>query len=152
MGSLPSDSGHAGSRVYRDRHLGWTASTEYAVMHAVANEPNGPHHTNSAKTCSSLKPACRACLSLRLEKRGLVERVSDAVDGRAQRIRLAPPGLGLQRRVGLRVTQRITAAMTRAFDDAQLTMLRDLSLTCRSDPALLPAHDYPWMPVRISCH
>src|SRR5699024_3880108 len=68
-------------------------------------------------------------LILRLEKRGLVERVPDAAEGRAQRIRLTHGGLALQQQVGRDVARRITTVMTRALDDSQLAALRDLSLT-----------------------
>lgn len=107
-------------------------TTEYAVMHALSNAPDGLRITQLGEDVLITQTGMSR-LILRLEKRGLVERVSDATDGRAQRIQLTPSGLALQRRVGLRVARLITTAMTRALDDAQMTVLRHLSLELLSE-------------------
>lgn len=103
-------------------------STEYAVMHALAGQPDGLRITQLGEDVL-ITQAGMSRLILRLEKRGLVERVADAADGRAQRIRLTSSGAALQQQVGRDVARRITTAMTRALDDTQLATLRDLSLT-----------------------
>src|SRR5690606_912788 len=103
-------------------------STEYAVMLALAGEPDGLRITQLGEDVL-ITQAGMSRLILRLEKRGIVERVADAMDGRAQRIRLTSSGLALQRQVGRDVARRITTVMTRALDDTQLVALRDLSLT-----------------------
>ncbi|MFC7788066.1 MarR family winged helix-turn-helix transcriptional regulator [Microbacterium sp. MAHUQ-60] len=103
-------------------------STEYAVMLALAGEPEGLRITQLGEDVL-ITQAGMSRLILRLEKRGIVQRVADTADGRAQRVRLTSSGLALQRQVGRDVARRITTVMTRALDDTQLVALRDLSLT-----------------------
>jgi DNA-binding MarR family transcriptional regulator len=80
-----------------------------------------------------------ARLIIRLEDRGLVERVENAADGRARRIRLTPEGLAAQRRVGAGVARHVAVALGRALDTTQLATLRDLSLALLSGASGLAA-------------
>jgi len=100
---------------------------EYAVLFALSAEPEGLRITELGDDVLITQPGMSRLIT-RLEARGLVERVEDAADGRARRIRLTPEGLATQRRVGARVAQRVTEALGRSLDDDQLRTLRDLSL------------------------
>ncbi len=100
---------------------------EYAVLFALSSEPEGLRITELGDDVLITQPGMSR-LIVRLEARGLVERVDDAADGRARRIRLTPDGLATQRRVGAGVARHVTEALGRALDHDQLVMLRDLSL------------------------
>jgi DNA-binding MarR family transcriptional regulator len=116
------------AREFADADIwGGLQPTEYAVMHALTRSEDGLRITQ-LRDDVLITQAGMSRLIQRLENRALVERVSDISDGRAQRIRLTAWGAALQRQVGARVASRITVAMTRALDDAQLALLRDLSL------------------------
>lgn len=104
---------------------------EYAVLFALSTEVEGLRITELGDDVLITQPGMSRLIA-RLEARGLVERVEDAADGRARRIRLTREGSALQRRVGAGVARRVAVALGRSLDDAQLTALRDLSLTLLS--------------------
>ena len=104
---------------------------EYAVLFALSTEPDGLRITELGDDVLITQPGMSR-LIVRLEARGLVERVEDAADGRARRIRLTPDGLATQRRVGAAVARHVAEALGRALDHDQIVMLRDVSLALLS--------------------
>ena len=100
---------------------------EYAVLFALSSQPDGLRITELGDDVLITQPGMSR-LIVRLEARGLVERVDDAADGRARRIRLTPDGLATQRRVGSAVARHVAEAVGRALEHDQIVMLRDLSL------------------------
>ena len=100
---------------------------EYAVLFALSSQPDGLRITELGDDVLITQPGMSR-LIVRLEARGLVERIEDAADGRARRIRLSSDGLETQRRVGAGVARHVTEALVRALDHDQIVMLRDLSL------------------------
>jgi DNA-binding MarR family transcriptional regulator len=100
---------------------------EYAVLHALSNEPAGLRITELGDDVLLTQPGMSRLVA-RLEERGLVERGDDSADARARRIRLTADGVALQKKVGRRLADQITGAMTRALTPTQMEVLRDLSL------------------------
>ena len=100
---------------------------EYAVLFALSSQPDGLRITELGDDVLITQPGMSR-LIVRLEARGLVERIEDAADARARRIRLTPDGLATQRRVGAAVARHVAEALGRALDQEQIVMLRDLSL------------------------
>ena len=97
------------------------------MLFALSSQPDGLRITELGDDVLITQPGMSR-LIVRLEARGLVERVEDTADGRARRIRLTPDGLATQRRVGAGVARHVTEALGRALDHDQIVMLRDLSL------------------------
>jgi len=111
---------------------------EYAVLFALSTEPDGLRITELGDDVL-ITQGGMSRLIVRLEARGFVERIEDAADGRARRIRLTPEGLAVQRRVGAGVARHVAVALGRALDGTQLAMLRDLSLAVLSGASGLAA-------------
>jgi DNA-binding MarR family transcriptional regulator len=99
---------------------------EYGVLYALSKAPDGMRIAELGEDALLTQAGISRLIS-RLEKRGLVERSDDPVDGRACRIRLTAAGLEARRRVGRDHARHVTVAMTRALTPEQLAILRDLS-------------------------
>lgn len=99
---------------------------EYGVLYALAGLTDGLRISELVDD-ALLTQAGVSRMVARLEKRGLVERRDDPVDGRACRIVLTPQGRSVQRRVGAAHARHVATAMTRALSEGQLQTLRDLA-------------------------
>jgi DNA-binding MarR family transcriptional regulator len=106
------------------------AASEYGVLYALSSAPEGLRISELGDDVLLSQPGLSRLVS-RLEARGLVERIDDASDRRACRIRLTVAGAELQRRVGRAHAREIIEAMTRNLDRDELTQLLDL---CRRLP------------------
>jgi len=98
---------------------------EYGVLYALSAAPEGLRITELGND-ALLTQAGLSRLVARLESTGLVERVADPLDGRAQRVRLTEAGVEAQRRVGLRHGRHVAQIMTSSFSVEQLEQLRAL--------------------------
>jgi DNA-binding MarR family transcriptional regulator len=98
---------------------------EYGVLYELSKAPGGLRITALGEDVLLTQPGMSR-LVVRLESRGLVQRVDDPDDGRACRIRLTDAGAELQQRIGLAHARQIRRAMTRNLDRRQLLQLRDL--------------------------
>ena len=108
-------------RVHRRRHLGRPADPRVrGALRALQRSPTASASRSSATTCCSPSPGCRAS-SPASRPSGLVERIADADDGRARRIRLTAGGCGDPAPRRRRTSPgTIAGAMTRALDTEQL--------------------------------
>ena len=102
--------------------------SEYGVLYALSAAPEGLRITELSSD-ALLTQAGISRLVARLEASGLLERVPDADDGRASRIRLTEAGASAQRHVGLRHGHHVAQIMTRTFSVEQLQQLRALCET-----------------------
>jgi DNA-binding MarR family transcriptional regulator len=109
-----------------DGDWGEVAPREYGVLYALAGAKSGLRIGDLINDVL-LTQAGVSRLVVRLEKRGLVERLADPDDGRACRIVLTPEGRDVQRRAGRAHARHVTTAMTRALTPSQLETLRDLT-------------------------
>ncbi|HWS51326.1 MAG TPA: MarR family winged helix-turn-helix transcriptional regulator [Microbacterium sp.] len=99
---------------------------EYDVLYTLSKAPDGLRITELGED-ALLSDAGISRLITRLHDRGLVARREDPSDARASRIVLTPAGADAQRRAGRVLAKRVAEAMTRALDDDQLRVLRELS-------------------------
>src|SRR3954470_13311321 len=109
---------------------GWDqlSPREYGVLYALSDAPHGLRITELRGDVLLSQPGISRLIA-RLEAAGLVERVDDADDGRACRIRLTDAGAQAQRDVGRRHGRHVAQTMARGLSHEQLEHLRDL---CRS--------------------
>jgi DNA-binding MarR family transcriptional regulator len=98
---------------------------EYGVLYALSKAPDGLRIADLGDDVLLTQPG-KSRLVGRLAARGIVQRVADPDDARAQRIRLTEVGAELQRRVGLAHGREVAQAMTRRLDRDELLTLRDL--------------------------
>jgi DNA-binding MarR family transcriptional regulator len=106
---------------------------EYGVLYALSNAPSGLRITELGNDVLLTQPGMSRLVA-RLETAGLVERVDDAEDGRACRIRLTEAGTRAQRQVGARHGLHVAEAMTRTLSREQLLQLRDLCRALTASP------------------
>jgi DNA-binding MarR family transcriptional regulator len=99
---------------------------EYGVLYALSSVPGGLRITELGEDVLLTQPGMSRLVA-RLEGRGLVQRVDDADDARACRIRLTQAGVATQRRIGRTHARHVAEAMTRNLDRGELEQLLDLS-------------------------
>jgi DNA-binding MarR family transcriptional regulator len=99
---------------------------EYGVLYALSSVPSGLRITELGEDVLLTQPGMSRLVA-RLEGRGLVQRVDDADDARACRIRLTQAGVATQRRIGRTHARHVAEAMTRNLDRGELEQLLDLS-------------------------
>jgi DNA-binding MarR family transcriptional regulator len=98
---------------------------EYGVLYALSSAPEGLRITELGEDVLLTQPGMSRLVA-RLEARGLVQRVDDAQDARACRIRLTVAGVAAQRRIGRTHARHVAQAMTRNLDREELEQLLDL--------------------------
>ena len=118
---------------------------EYGVLYALAAAPDGLRISDLGRDVL-LTQAGISRLITRLEARGLLERATDAGDGRARRIRLTAAGIAIQREIGLIHAKRVTELMTRVLDRHELLALLEM---CRRLSGAAHAADPIGCPVPI---
>ena len=114
-----------GQQLSADGVWGELVPREYGVLYGLSQAPDGLRITDLGDDVLLTQPGMSRLVG-RLEARGLVQRVADPDDARAQRIRLTEAGAGLQRRVGLAHGRQVAQAMIQRLDRDQLLALREL--------------------------
>jgi len=104
---------------------GTLAPREYGVLYALSTAP-GPLRISELCEDVLLSQPGMSRLIVRLEDKGLIERVEDPSDARASRVRMTEEGVRTQRRVGAAHGRHVGKMMTRELDRDELTELRDL--------------------------
>ena len=104
---------------------GALAPREYGVLYALSTAP-GPLRISELCEDVLLSQPGMSRLIVRLEDKGLIERVEDPSDARASRVRMTEEGVRTQRRVGAAHGRHVGKMMTRELDRDELTELRDL--------------------------
>jgi DNA-binding MarR family transcriptional regulator len=98
---------------------------EYGVLYALSTAPGPLRITELCEDVLLSQPGMSR-LIVRLEGKGLIDRVDDPDDARASRVRMTAEGVRTQRQVGAAHGLHVAKAMTRGLDRDELTELRDL--------------------------
>ncbi|MDQ4504381.1 MarR family winged helix-turn-helix transcriptional regulator [Sinomonas sp. ASV322] len=99
---------------------------EYGVLYALSKARAGLRITELGDDALLSQPGISRLVA-RLVGRGLLERIDDADDARACRVRLTAEGRRVQRELGARHARQVAEAMTRSLGAAELEALTRLT-------------------------
>lgn len=102
------------------------STREYDVLYRLSGSPDGLRQVELAGGLLISQPSLSRMLE-RLCGDGLVERTPDPADGRSSVHRLTSAGRELQREIGRAHARDVTAAMTGALTEDELTTLTALT-------------------------
>ncbi|MFF8841695.1 MarR family winged helix-turn-helix transcriptional regulator [Streptomyces sp. NPDC015127] len=132
---LSSHPGHLARRLQQAHHLLWTSmvseeitSPQFAVLNALVDGPGLDQRTVGDRV--GLDRSTVAEVVGRLCRRGLVDKVRDAQDGRRSLLRPTDEGARVHERIArraARMNQVFLAPLTAAEQDTFLTLLRRVS-------------------------
>lgn len=124
--------GFAAEPMWREHNL---TMREYDVLYTLA-KCGGPSRMGEIQRNVLLSQPGLSRLVDRLTARGLVERASDASDGRAVLVQLTPTGLRLQQDLGRAHARSVGRAVGSVLEAAELRELERLTakLVAASDP------------------